>query len=168
MIVSLLRLSVLCVACLLFVGLFAGAAASVQQAADQKRTTAESKPHEKTHAKENALKVQYLEIVTPSVDETCEALSKAHGVVFSDPVPELGNARTAALSDGGRIGVRAPMRDTEKPIVRPYVLVDDINKAVKAAESAGAEIALPPMQIPGQGMFSIYILGGIEHGLWQN
>ena len=25
----------------------------------------------------------------------------------------------------------------------------------------------PPLEIPGQGTFSIYILGGIEHGLWQ-
>ena len=40
--------------------------------------------------------------------------------------------------------------------------------AVKAAAMAGAEVAMPPMKIPGQGMFSIYILGGIEHGLWQD
>ncbi len=53
-------------------------------------------------------------------------------------------------------------------MVRPYVLVKDIEAAVKAAEAAGATVALPPMEIPGQGMFSIYILGGIEHGLWQH
>lgn len=57
------------------------------------------------------MKVQYLEIVTPSVNETCDALAQAHGVVFSEPIAELGNARTADLEDGGRIGVRAPMRD---------------------------------------------------------
>jgi len=28
-------------------------------------------------------------------------------------------------------------------------------------------VALPPIEIPGQGTFSVYILGGIEHGLWQ-
>ena len=83
-------------------------------------------------------------------------------------VAEFGNARTADLAGGGRIGVRAPMRETEKPVVRPYLLVDDIEAAVKAARDAGAEIAMPPMPIPGQGTFSIYILGGIEHGLWQN
>ena len=60
------------------------------------------------------------------------------------------------------------MRDTETPIVRPYILVEDIAAAVKVADEAGAVIALPPMEIPGQGMFAIYILGGIEHGLWQN
>ncbi|MEM8835198.1 MAG: hydroxylase [Planctomycetota bacterium] len=113
------------------------------------------------------MKIQYLEVVTPAVDETCKALAEAHGVTFSDPVPELGNARTADLASGGRIGVRGPMRDTETPVVRPYVLVDDIHAAVKAAEDAGATVALPPIEIPGQGTFSIYILGGIEHGLWQ-
>ncbi|MDF1870459.1 MAG: hypothetical protein P1U30_08725 [Phycisphaerales bacterium] len=115
----------------------------------------------------NTMQVQYLEIVTKSVNETCEVLSESHDVEFSKPIPELGNARTALLKDGGRIGVRAPMRDTETPVVRPYILVDDIEAAVKAAEQGGAQIAIPPMNIPGQGTFSIYILGGIEHGLWQ-
>ena len=112
--------------------------------------------------------IQYLEIVTASVNETCDALAQAHGVVFSEPVPEFGNARTADLKGGGRIGVRAPLRESEVPVVRPYVLVDDIGAAVKAAEAAGAKVAMPPTEIPGgQGTFSIYILGGIEHGLWQ-
>ena len=113
------------------------------------------------------MKVQYLEIVTPLVEETCQALARAHGVIFGEPVAELGNARTADLQGGGRIGVRAPLRETEAPVVRPYMLTDDIAAAVKAAEAAGAEVAMPPMEIPGQGTFSIYILGGIEHGLWQ-
>lgn len=112
--------------------------------------------------------IHYLEVVTPQIAETCATLEKAHGITFGDPVPELGNARTADLVGGGRIGVRAPLRETESPVVRPYLLVDDIAKAVEVASDAGAEIAIPPMQIPGQGTFSIYILGGIEHGLWQN
>tara|TARA_R110002073_G_scaffold335810_2_gene529029 strand:- start:36357 stop:36599 length:243 start_codon:yes stop_codon:yes gene_type:complete len=79
----------------------------------------------------------------------------------------LGNARTAALPHGGKIGVRAPMRETEEPVVRPYVLVDDIAASVKTAETCGAQIAHPPMKLPGQGTFAIFIQGGIEHGLWQ-
>ena len=118
-------------------------------------------------AMENTVIVHYLEIVTPRVDETCDALAKAHGVTFGEPVAELGNARTTYLRDGGRIGVRSPMRETETPVVRPYLLVADIEAAVRAAEEAGATIAVPPMQIPGQGTFAIYVLGGIDHGLWQ-
>jgi predicted enzyme related to lactoylglutathione lyase len=116
---------------------------------------------------ETAMKVQYLEIVTPDVDATCNALSKSNGVRFGAPVMELGNARTAALEGGGKVGVRAPMAPTEEPVVRPYVLVADIQAAVAAAEKAGAQIAHPPLEIPGQGTFAIYILGGIQHGLWQ-
>ena len=123
------------------------------------------------------MKIQYLEIVTPDVDAVCDNLAKIHEVTFSDPVAALGNARTATLdcsSTGGggggpsRIGVRAPMREDEEPIVRPYVLVDDIEAAVKqAGEMEGVEIAIAPMEIPGQGKFAIYIQGGINFGLWQ-
>jgi predicted enzyme related to lactoylglutathione lyase len=59
------------------------------------------------------------------------------------------------------------MRETEKPVVRPYMLVSDIKAAVEAAEKNGAEIAIPPMEIPGHGTFAIVIQGGIESGLWQ-
>ena len=112
------------------------------------------------------MKIEYLEIVTPDVDATCSALAQMHGVRF-ETVAELGNARTASLTSGGRIGVRAPMSEEEGPTVRPYVLVSDIQAAVQAATAAGAEIAHPPLEIPGQGTFAIYILGGIQHGLWQ-
>lgn len=111
--------------------------------------------------------VHYLEIVTPDVDTTCSALAKLHRVEFSAPEPALGHARTAPLGDGGSIGVRAPMRETEVPVVRPYILVDDIEAATETARASGAEIAHPPMEIPGRGRFAVYILGGIQHGLWQ-
>ncbi len=113
------------------------------------------------------MQVHYFEVITPEVDATCAALAKLHGVTFSEPEAGLGNARTAALDSGGRIGVRAPMNETEEPVVRPYVLVDDIEAAAEAAKAAGAEIAHPPMEIPGHGKFAIYIQGGIHHGLWQ-
>lgn len=114
-----------------------------------------------------AMQVQYLEIVTPDLDSTCSALEKLHGVTFSEPVAELGNARTAPLKGGGRIGVRAPMRADEQPVVRPYLLVDDIAAAVARAQAAGAEIALPPMDLPGQGTCAIYLQGGNQLGLWK-
>jgi predicted enzyme related to lactoylglutathione lyase len=113
------------------------------------------------------MQIQYLEIVTPDVDSTCGALEKLHGVSFSAPDAGLGNARTAPLAGGGLIGVRAPMHEAEEPVVRPYVLVDNVDSAAEAAEAAGAEIAHPPMEIPGHGKFAIYIQGGIHHGLWQ-
>lgn len=113
------------------------------------------------------MQVHYLEIVTPEVDATCTALSELHGATFSAPEEVLGGARTANLSNGGKIGVRAPMHESESPVARPYLLVDDIDAAAAAAEKAGAEIAHPPMELPGHGKFAIYIQGGIQHGLWE-
>lgn len=113
------------------------------------------------------MQIKYLEIVTPDVEAVCATYGKIHGVEFSKPVAELGNARTADLSDGGRIGVRAPMRDDEAPVVRPYLLVDDVAASVKAAEAAGAQIAMPATDIPGQGTFAIYVQGGVQQGLWE-
>lgn len=94
-------------------------------------------------------------------------LAEQHGVSFSEPVAELGFSRVANLKNGGRIGVRAPMGDEGAPVVRPYMLVDDIEAASKAAEAAGAKFAMRATEIPGQGTFAIYFLGGIQHGLWE-
>jgi predicted enzyme related to lactoylglutathione lyase len=109
----------------------------------------------------------YLEIVTPEVDTVCAAYAAAHGVRFGSPDAGLGHARTAPLPGGGLVGVRAPLRETEQPVVRPYWLVDDIDAAVAAVVGAGGSLAHPPMALPGHGTFAIYIQGGIDHGLWQ-
>jgi predicted enzyme related to lactoylglutathione lyase len=116
---------------------------------------------------EDLMQTYYLEIVTPEVDAVCAVYAAANGVQFGDPDPALGNARTAPLIGGGLVGVRAPLRESEQPVVRPYWLVDDIDSAVAAAVEAGAELAHPPLEIPGHGTFAIYILGGVEHGLWE-
>ena len=113
------------------------------------------------------MQVYYLEIVTKDVDATCATFAQLHGVAFGEQNPGLGNARTAALANGGMIGVRAPMHESEEPVVRPYLLVEDIDAAAEASVKAGAEMAHPPMEIPGHGKFAIYIQGGIHHGLWQ-
>jgi predicted enzyme related to lactoylglutathione lyase len=114
------------------------------------------------------MKIHYLEIVTHEVDEVCAAYTAADNAEFSEPDPGLGNARTAVLSGGYLVGVRAPMHEAEEPVVRPYWLVEDIDKSFAAAVAAGAAEAHPPMEIPGHGKFAIYIQGGIHHGLWQD
>ncbi|XGB63614.1 hypothetical protein L0991_05960 [Vibrio chagasii] len=79
------------------------------------------------------MKVQYLEIVTPEVDTVCATYAQIYDVKFSDADVNLGGARTAKLSNGGVIGVRGPLRETEEPVVRHYTLVKDIEAAVNAA-----------------------------------
>ena len=113
------------------------------------------------------MKVHYLEIVSSNVDAVCAAYEAAHGVAFGSPDPVLGGARTATLPDGCIVGVRAPLRDTEEPIVRPYWLVDNLETALAAVTKAGALVAVPPMELPGRGTIAIYILGGVNHGLWK-
>tara|TARA_B100000676_G_scaffold299310_1_gene343464 strand:+ start:557 stop:901 length:345 start_codon:yes stop_codon:yes gene_type:complete len=113
------------------------------------------------------MKVHYLEMVSLEVDAVCNAYEKAHGVRFGEPDALLGGARTCTLPDGSIVGVRGPLRETEAPVVRPYWLVDDIEKTVADVEARGGQIAMPPMEIPGKGRFAIYLLGGNDHGLWQ-
>jgi predicted enzyme related to lactoylglutathione lyase len=112
------------------------------------------------------MQVQYLEIVTRGVDAVCAACAAALNVQFGEPDARLGGARTASLAGGGLVGVRAPLRTTEDPVVRPYWLVADIEAALAAAVKAGGH-AHQPMNVPGHGTFAIYLQGGNDHGLWQ-
>jgi predicted enzyme related to lactoylglutathione lyase len=113
------------------------------------------------------MRIHYLEIVTTDVESVCTLYSKMHGATFGGADQNLGGARTARLANGGMLGVRAPMHEGEKPVVRPYILVDDIEGAVAVAARSGAVIAVPPMRIPGRGTCAIVIQHGIESGLWQ-
>jgi predicted enzyme related to lactoylglutathione lyase len=113
------------------------------------------------------MRVHYLEIVTKDVDAICKLYSEMHDVTFGEADPSLGGARTAQITHGGMMGIRAPMHDGEKSVTRAYMLVEDIEAAVAAAARSGAEIAVPPMKIPGHGTCAILIQGGIEAGLWQ-
>jgi len=131
------------------------------------RTRAEVKPADNTEPKEKAMQVYYLEIVTKEVDAVCAAYSAAGGVKFGKPDAGLGGARTAPMSGGGMVGVRAPMRETEASVVRPYWLVKDIKATVAAAQKAGGQVAVEPTEIPGHGTFAIYVQGGVDHGWWE-
>jgi len=111
--------------------------------------------------------VQYLEIVCRDVSAQCAVLGRVHGLSFGPAVADLGQARVAKAQDGTRIGVRAPLAEHEQPIVRAYLAVDDIARAVKEAEAAGAVIAYPPTQQGDTGTWAIYILGDVQVGLWQ-
>ena len=125
------------------------------------------KPEQESEGK--SMQVQYLEIVTPDVEALCKQYSAVHGITFGEPDANLGNARTAKLNGGGLIGIRGPLRETETPVIRPYVLVENLEEAVTAAADAGAEIAISRMEIPGgHGTIAVVIQGGIECGLWQD
>jgi len=126
-----------------------------------------SEPVQKDSEEALAFRVQYLEIVTPDRDGTCELLENVHGVAFGEPVAALGNARTARLAGGGNLGVRAPMHAGEEPVVRPYLSVDDVAAAVEQAAASSGEIAMPATKTADGSEFAIYFHGGIQYGLWK-
>lgn len=146
------RLASLCLAPALVV-----CAAFVPTAADQKEPAATK-----------GLGLHYLEIVTPDRDATCELLEAVHGVTFGEPVEALGNARTTELRGGGLLGVRSPMHAAEDPVVRPYLLVDDIEAAAAKATAQQVEFAMPPTKVASGSQFAIYFHGGIQYGLWKD
>lgn len=115
----------------------------------------------------SVMEIQYLEIVTEDVDAVIAAYTSALDVQFGEPEAGLGGARTASLAGGGLVGVRAPLREDEDPVVRPYWLVPDIDAALATAVQAGGQTAHPPLEIPGYGTFAIYYQAGNDHGLWQ-
>ncbi len=111
--------------------------------------------------------IQYLEIVTEDADAVIGVYQGMHGLSFGPPESELGQARVATLAGGTWVGVRKPLAAHERPVVRTYLAVDDIEGAVKKAEASGATIAYPPTPQGQRGTFAIVIHGGVEHGLWQ-
>jgi len=113
------------------------------------------------------MRVHYLEVVTSDVNAVCSTYERLHGLKFGPPDSTLGGARVAKNPGGGLLGIRAPMSDAEAPVVRPYVLVDDIDEAARVAAKCGGVIAHEPMELPGHGKFAIFIQGGIQHGVWQ-
>lgn len=116
---------------------------------------------------QSSMRIHYLEIVCQDVDAQCAALERVHGLSFGPAVADLGQARVAKAPDGSLIGVRAPLAQHEQPIVRTYLEVKNIAKAVEEAEAAGALIAYPPTQQGETGTWAIYILGDVQMGLWQ-
>lgn len=113
------------------------------------------------------MRIHYLEIVCHDVAAQCAALERVHGLSFGPAVADLGQARVASASDGSLIGVRAPLAEHEQPIVRTYLEVENIARAVKEAEAAGGVIAYAPTQQGDTGTWAIYFLGDVQLGLWQ-
>jgi predicted enzyme related to lactoylglutathione lyase len=111
--------------------------------------------------------IHYVEIVCRDVDAQCATLERVRGLTFGETVADLGQARVAEAPDGSLIGVRAPLAEHEQPIIRTYLAVEDIARAVADAEAAGATIAYPPTVQGDTGTWAIYVLGDTQIGLWQ-
>jgi predicted enzyme related to lactoylglutathione lyase len=111
--------------------------------------------------------VHYLEIVSNDVDILTALYQRTLGLSFGPPDPDLGQAHVATQADGTLVGIRKPLAAHEQPIMRTYLAVEDIQRAVKKAEDSGAMIAYPPTRQGERGTFAIVIQGDVQHGLWQ-
>lgn len=114
-----------------------------------------------------AMAAHYLEIVSDDVESLTQLYERMHGLTFGAPDPDLGQARVATRADGSLVGLRKPLAAHEQPIVRTYLAVDDIHRAVEEAGKAGATVAYGPTRQGPRGTFAILIHGGVQHGLWQ-
>jgi predicted enzyme related to lactoylglutathione lyase len=111
--------------------------------------------------------VHYLEIVSNDVDTLTQLYQRMHGLAFGPPDRDLGQARVATRADGTLVGIRKPLAAHEQPIMRTYLVVEDIHHAAKKAEEHGATVAYPPTRQGQRGTFAIVIQGDVQHGLWQ-
>lgn len=111
--------------------------------------------------------VCYIEMVTPDVAAMQRVCADVHGWTFAEEDAVLGGARIATLPSGARAAIRAPLRSTETPVTRAYVRVPDVEHAAAEAERSGATVALGPTELAGHGRIAIFIIGGIEHGVWE-
>ncbi|MFT7579053.1 MAG: putative enzyme related to lactoylglutathione lyase [Myxococcota bacterium] len=114
-----------------------------------------------------AVNVHYLENVTPDVEESCEVFSRSLGLDFGLPDVELGNARVATMANGSTMGIRAPLSDSEGPLSRTYLRVEDLDAATESARAGGAKVALAGMTLGSNGRISIIVQGGVEVGFWE-
>ena len=112
--------------------------------------------------------IHYIEYVVKDPEKLRAACEKQYGWCF-EKMPELGDAWVAELPGGGRYGIRAPMNEDEKKglVVRTYMRVSDLDRAVEIARENGAVIALSSMDLGKHGRIAIYVIEGVQQGLWQ-
>lgn len=109
----------------------------------------------------------HFEVITTDVEGTKSFYAKAFGWKFQTFGPEMGNYVMGNLPNGTTCGIRVPDAG-EKPGILNYVLVKDINAAVKDAKALGATIVAEPSEIPGMGWMAVYLVGGVPNAIWQS
>lgn len=112
--------------------------------------------------------VHYIEYVVKDPEKLVRAFENQHGWRFAQ-APELAGSWVADLPGGGLCGIRGPMNEDEERglVVRTYMRVADLDRAVATARDNGATIALPSMDVGKYGTIAIYVIEGVQQGLWQ-
>lgn len=73
------------------------------------------------------------------------------------------------VGEGTGGGMMAQPRQGENSVWLPYVMVDDINKAVDKAKSLGATVSVGPTEVKTYGWYAVILdPTGAKLGLWMN
>lgn len=107
------------------------------------------------------LKIDYVELASRDIGATQGFLAKAFGWTFVDYGPGYQGFANAGL-DGG------VMPAEDEPPAPPLVILksDDLEAALAAVSSAGAEIIKPIFAFPGGRRFHFREPGGNEMAVW--
>jgi predicted enzyme related to lactoylglutathione lyase len=100
----------------------------------------------------------WCELMTTDVDGAKRFYSELFGWQFEEVSPAGVPYNIAKVGGAGIGGIMAipPKAEGMPPHWGSYVTVDDIDVVVKTAQELGAEICIPPMDIPGVGRFCVF------------
>jgi len=109
----------------------------------------------------------FTELASENPDATRRFLEKVFGWKFrSIPMP-MGEYLAYETPDG-RGGIR-PVQPAEPPSSLSYIRVRDLDEASTRVRSAGAQIVLPRVDVPGMGSFFWFrVPGGPLLACWQD
>ncbi len=109
--------------------------------------------------------VVHIELVSKEPEKTKKFFHDIFGWKYQE-LPEMGYTMIESLSSPGG-GLRAPAGQ-EMPGTVSYILVANIDDALRKSERAGAKILLPKQEVPGMGWTGMVLVpGGVVQGLYQ-
>jgi uncharacterized protein len=109
----------------------------------------------------------FTEFASEDPDATRRFLEKVFGWKFRSVRMPMGEYLAYETPDG-RGGVR-PVQSAERPSSLSYIRVRDLEEAGTRIQSAGAQIVLPRVNVPGMGCFFWFrVPGGPLLACWQD
>ena len=107
------------------------------------------------------LKIDYVEFASRNIGATQAFLAKAFRWTFTDYGPEYQALANAGI-DGG------VFQSTGEPLIAPLIVLkaEDLEAALAAVTTSGAEIVRPIFPFPGGRRFHFREPGGNEMAVW--
>ena len=104
------------------------------------------------------MKIDYIELTSPKLDETKSFFRDAFGWTYNDYGPEYQELANAGIAGGIAAG------DLSPPLV--ILKTDDLEAALDRVTQAGGTITRPIFAFPGGRRFHFREPGGTEMAVW--